>query len=99
MLEHAARVTGHRFLTACLQNEGRTQRLDVIPPPRDTQPIAPTRLLAALSPEIFEAGCGDPVSTTPPFAVAEAAAMAVRHIVGHLTGQPPASSGEVRDYV
>lgn len=97
MLEQAARVTGQRFVTVCLQNEGRTQRLDVVPPLNDAEPLAPTKLLPPSSVEIFEAGCGEPVSPTPPFAVAEAAAMAVRHIVGHLTGKPPTPSGEVRN--
>lgn len=97
MLESAARITGNRFLTACLQNEGRTQRLDVVPPHEDAQPLPLTQLLPPSGPEIYEGGCGEPVSPTPPYAVAEAAAMTVRHIVGHLSGRPPTMSGEIRD--
>jgi hypothetical protein len=47
-------------------------------------------------PEVFEAGCGEPVSPTPPHAVAEAAATAVRHIIGILTGTPVSDAGEER---
>lgn len=57
-----------------------------------------TKTLPHLGSEVFEGGCGEPVSPTPPFAVAEAAAMAVRHIVGYLTGEPASPAGEVREF-
>lgn len=97
MLEGAARATRHRLLTACVQNEGRTQRVDIVPPYNDAAPLPVTTNRPPTSAEAFEAGCGEPVSATPPYAVAEAAAMVVRHIVGTLIGQPPTSAGEVRE--
>ena len=36
--------------------------------------------------ELREGGCGDPVSTTPPMAVVEAAGLGARHVVDALTG-------------
>lgn len=36
--------------------------------------------------ELREGGCGDPVSTTPPMAVVEAAGLGARHVVDSLTG-------------
>lgn len=97
MLEEAAKFTGIRFFTACLQNDGRTQRIDLVPPLDGAQPLAATKMLPTQGREIFEAGCGDPVSPTPPYAVAEAAGMAVRHIIGYLIGEPVSAAGEVRE--
>lgn len=98
MLEDAARISGLRFFTACLQNDGRTQRVDLVPPLEPAQPLPMTQAHPSSGPEIFEGGCGEPVSPTPPFAVAEAAAMTVRHIVGYLTGKTLSPAGEVREF-
>ena len=46
----------------------------------------------------FEAGCGDPVSLTPSFAVMEAASLAVRLAVALLTGRPMPAPEIERDY-
>lgn len=97
MLEDAAEVTGARFATACLQNDGRSLRIDVIPPLDSADPLPQTVIRRSSAPEAFEAGCGEPVSRTPPHAVAEAAAVSARHIVGLLTGNPEAPAGEHRD--
>ena len=97
MLEAAAGFTGIRFVTTCLQNEGRSMRVDVVPPLDGTAPLAPTVIRSSSTPELFEAGCGLPVSPTPPYAVAEAAAMAVRHSVRLLAGTPESPAGEHRD--
>jgi molybdopterin/thiamine biosynthesis adenylyltransferase len=97
MLEDAAAITGFRFVTACLQNDGRSMRIDVIPPLDGADPIPPTVLRPSSAPEVFEAGCGEPVAPTPPHAVTEAAAMTVRHVVGLLAGTPEAPAGEHRD--
>lgn len=97
MLTDAAHAGGHHILSVCLQNEGRTQRVDVIPPLDDAPALPATTARPPTVPEAFEAGCGEPVSPTPPHAVAEAAAMAVRHAIGHLTGSPPNPAGELRD--
>ncbi|WP_207007728.1 ThiF family adenylyltransferase [Nocardioides aromaticivorans] len=97
MLEDAANVTGNHFVTSCLQNEGRSMRIDVVPPLDGADPIPPTTIQPSAARNMFEAGCGEPVSPTPPHAVAEAAAMAARHIIGLLTGAPESAAGEHRD--
>lgn len=97
MLGTAARATRKHIVSVCLQEEGRVVRIDVIPPITG-EPNPPTTSSIAPSDETYEAGCGDPVSMTPPFAVTEAASLAARHAVGLLTGTPLTPAGEVRDY-
>ncbi|MEB2529149.1 ThiF family adenylyltransferase [Kocuria rosea] len=86
-----------RFLSAALQNEGHTFRIDVIPPLSNAAPLPASGSLTepSLVP-YFEAGCGSPISPTPPHAVIEAAAAAVRHAVGLLVEAPVHPAGEVR---
>lgn len=99
VLAAAAIAGGRRLLSVCLQDEGGVVRVDIIPPLQGG-PIEETRLSPPPSRyEVrFEAGCGDPVSQTPAFAVYEAAALAARHAVGLLTGAPISDAGAVRDY-
>lgn len=97
MLTDAAHADGHRLLSTCIQNEGRTQRVDVIPPLDGAPALSATIPRSPTATEAFESGCGEPVSATPPHAVAEAAAMTVRHAIGHLTGTPPHPAGELRE--
>ncbi|WP_404385900.1 ThiF family adenylyltransferase [Knoellia locipacati] len=96
VLAHAARITGTSILAACLQNDGQTQRVDVIPP-MSGSPIPPTLQRASVAPALYEGGCGSPVSPTPPHAVIEAAAMTVAHAVGFLTRSHVSTNGELRD--
>jgi hypothetical protein len=96
VLAHAARITGTPLLAACLQNNGETQRVDVIPPLAGAS-IPPTPQRTTTMPTLYEGGCGSPVSPTPPHAVLEAAAMTVAHAVGLLTDQPLSPNGEFRD--
>jgi hypothetical protein len=99
MLAKAAIAGGHRLLTVCIQEEGSVVRVDVIPP-LEGDPLAP----ATLGPPPgrqdlrFEAGCGDPVSQTPAFAVLEAASIASRCAVGLLMDAPVCMAGIIRDY-
>jgi hypothetical protein len=99
MLAKAATAGGHHLLSVCIQEEGRVARVDVIPP-LDGEPLSPTELGPPTAREglKFEAGCGDPVSQTPAFAVLEAASLAARCAVGMLTGAPICSAGIIRDY-
>lgn len=97
MLHHVALATGNRVISACLQNDGDTFRVDLIPP-LNGDPLPKTLLRQQGGDLAFEGGCGDPVSPTPPYAVLEAAAMATRHAVGLLCGQPVSPAGEVREY-
>jgi len=100
MLAAAARISGRRLVSVCLQEEGRVVRVDVIPL-LDGEPVPATVLGPPPSVDElrFEAGCGDPVSQTPPFAVLEAAALAARCAIGILTGdQALGRAGVMRDY-
>lgn len=99
LLASAAASGGHRLLSVCVQQEGRVVRVDVIPPVNGES--IPEMVLGpppAREDLRFEAGCGDPVSQTPAFAVVEAASLAARHAVGLLTGTPVSDAGTVRDY-
>lgn len=98
MLEDAAVATDKRIITTCLQNEGTTHRVDIVPPFGNAIPLPPTAIRPPSGPRAFESGCGEPVSITPPYAVSEAAAMATRHIIGFLTGHPVSPNGEMRDF-
>lgn len=99
LLAQAALAGGHRLLSVCVQEDGAVVRVDVVPPLEgDAIPetvLGPPPARADLR---FEAGCGDPVSQTPTFAVVEAAALAARHAVGLLTGSPVPAAGTARDY-
>jgi molybdopterin/thiamine biosynthesis adenylyltransferase len=99
VLVAAATAGGHRLVSVCLQEEGGVVRVDIIPP-LQADPIEETKLGPPPSRDElrFEAGCGDPVSQTPAFAVYEAAALAARHAIGLLTGVPISDAGTVRDY-
>lgn len=99
VLATAAQADGHHIVSVCLQEEGRVVRVDIIPPIQGEQ-IEETRLGPPPSRDElhFEAGCGDPVSQTPSYAVYEAAALAARHSIGLLIGEPISCAGTVRDY-
>jgi len=97
LLHAAAEAEGLHVISVALQNEGETLRIDVLPPlSGESLPESNNfhRTSAAVN---FEAGCGSPVSPTPPFAVVEAAAVAVRHAVGILVDRPLHPAGEVRN--
>ena len=99
MLAQAAIAGGHRLLSVCVQEEGMIVRVDVVPPlegdaiPETVLGPPPARVDLR-----FEAGCGDPVSQTPAFAVVEAAALATRYAIGLLSGAPIPPAGTARDY-
>ncbi|QTE31536.1 ThiF family adenylyltransferase [Pengzhenrongella sicca] len=98
LLHAAAASIGTRIISAALQNGGATFRVDVLPP-LDGQPtLAPSAIQPRrdTGPDCYEAGCGSPISPTPPHAVAEAAAATVRHAVGLLLRQPIHPAGEIR---
>lgn len=99
LLAKAAIAAGHRLLSVCVQEEGGVVRVDVIPPfsgnaiPAITPGPQPAREDLR-----FEAGCGDPVSQTPAYAVVEAASLTARHATALLTGRPVSEAGTVHDY-
>jgi hypothetical protein len=97
LLHVSARTVGTRVLSAALQNDGRTYRIDVLPPLDDAAPLPPSTTRAdTKAPQLFEAGCGSPISPTPPHAVIEAAAATVRHAIGLLVDRPLHPAGETR---
>jgi hypothetical protein len=97
-LRAVAEATGHNILSAALQNSGDTLRIDVLPPLNDTASLPPSsRPRDASAPDVFEPGCGSPVSPTAPYAVIEAAGATARHAVGLLLGRPVHPAGEVRE--
>ncbi|MFD9844021.1 ThiF family adenylyltransferase [Streptomyces parvus] len=97
LLHVSALTLGTRVLSAALQNDGRTYRIDVLPPIDAAAPLPPSTTRAGTeAPQLFEAGCGSPISPTPPHAVIEAAAATVRHAVGLLVDRPLHPAGETR---
>lgn len=84
-------------LSAALQNNGATYRIDVLPPLAGASMLPPSTIEnSTLGEALFEAGCGSPISLAPPHAVAEAAAATVRHAIGLLVSQPLHPAGEVK---
>ncbi|MBB5750116.1 ThiF family adenylyltransferase [Micrococcus sp. TA1] len=97
LLHVTAASLGTRLLSAALQNDGATYRIDVLPPIDGAAILPPSTIDAdRQAPELFEAGCGAPLSPTPPHAVIEAAAATARHAIGLLVDRPLHPAGETR---
>lgn len=95
MLTAAAGAGAGQLLSACVLADGYAIRVDR-PPVRDgDQPLPPPQLPPPSS-EVYETGCGSPISQTPPAAVWEAAALAVRYTVGLLLNPGAVTPGEQR---
>lgn len=95
LLSAAARSGAGRLLSAYVLADGYAIRVD------RTEgawagPLLPAPHLPPPNPEVYEAGCGSPVSTTPPAAVWEVAAMAVRHAIQMLQARqgPTVADGQ-----
>jgi hypothetical protein len=86
------------FSSVCTQNDGDSVRVDLLPPLAGAIPLPETTQRDSRPPEMYEGGCGSPVSPTPPYAVAEAAALAVRHACALLLEAPLNSAGEAHEY-
>jgi len=100
LLHVAARSARRRILSASVQNDGATYRVDLLPPLEGASPLPSSSIdVGQHLPAVFEAGCGSPISPTPPHAVVEASSATVRHIIGLLIGRPVDPSGEVRNLV
>lgn len=100
LLHLVAESLGTRILSTSLHDDGTAYRVDVLPPVSGNPLVLPPVKSAdtsVLAPELFEAGCGSPISPTPPHAVIEAAAATVRHGIGLLTGRILHPAGESRD--
>ncbi|MFS0794418.1 HesA/MoeB/ThiF family protein [Microbacterium sp. 1P10AE] len=97
MLADAARTFGVHIISAALQDEGRVVRVDVVPP-LSGEAIGEVGIPSRREHDFFEAGCGDPVSMTPPYAAMEAAAIATRVAVRILTDLQTEPAGVIRVY-
>lgn len=98
LLHVTAQALSKRIVSAAIQNAGTSYRIDVLPPLDGADPLPPSSVaIDQPRPELFEAGCGSPISPTPPHAVIEAAAATVRHAIGLLVDRPLHPAGEARD--
>lgn len=98
LLHVTAESLGTRVLSAALQDDGATFRIDVLPPLDNATALPPSMTsVGSEAPDLFEAGCGSPISSTPPHAVIEAAAATVRHAIGLLLDHPLDPAGETRN--
>jgi len=93
MIAAAARAGAGRALGVAVLADGYAIRVDRWPEP-PTGPLVPP-VLPPASPGTFETGCSSPVSTTPPAAVWEAAALGARHAIDALLSHN-SSAGEER---
>ncbi|MBO1804293.1 ThiF family adenylyltransferase [Leucobacter ruminantium] len=96
LLHVMAKSVQKRIVSVSIQDDGTAFRIDLLPP-LDEADALPRSSGGGDAPPLFEAGCGSPVSPTPPHVAIEAAATAVRHAIGLLTDRPLHPSGEVRD--
>lgn len=84
LLGAAALAGAGRLVSVAVLADGYAVRVDHIPPP-EGEALAPPSLPApASTPENYETGCGSPLSTTPPAAAWEAAALGARHTIDAL---------------
>ncbi|SMX69909.1 Molybdopterin or thiamine biosynthesis adenylyltransferase [Brevibacterium sp. 239c] len=98
LLHVTAQTLAKRIVSAAIQNDGTSYRIDLLPPLDGADPLPPSSVDVDQSvPDLFEAGCGSPISPTPPYLVIEAAAATVRHAIGLLVERPLHPAGEVRD--
>ncbi|MFB9164185.1 ThiF family adenylyltransferase [Arthrobacter psychrochitiniphilus] len=96
LLLAAAEVTGRSFLHVAVVGHGQAGRVDICPPMDDADPI-PESIVQPFAATEWEAGCGDPVSPTPPTAVIETAAMGARFAIRMLAGEAVPPAGESRE--
>lgn len=95
MLTAAARAGAGHLLSVCVLADGYAIRVDHTPV-RDGERPLPLPQLPPPRSDLYETGCGSPISQTPPAAVWEAAALAVRHAIGLLLNPGVATPGEQR---
>ncbi|WP_448610122.1 ThiF family adenylyltransferase [Geodermatophilus sp. URMC 60] len=95
LLTAAARAGAGHLLSVYVLADGYAVRVDRTPEP-DGQITLPAPHLPPPAPTVYEAGCGSPVSTTPPAAAWEAAAIVARHTVALLLNPESVPAGEER---
>lgn len=93
MIAAAARAAAGRALGVSVLADGYAIRVDRWPEPPTG--ALPPPVLPPARPGVYETGCSSPISTTPPAAVWEAAALGARHAINVLLGDKH-SAGEER---
>ena len=88
LLSAAARAGAGQLVSVCVLADGYAIRADVIPHSHGTAILEPPDLPSAGT-GAHETGCSSPVSTTPPAAAVEAAAIAARVATEVLLGRAP----------
>ena len=96
LLLAATEITGRPFLHVAVIGHGQVGRIDICPPLHGAKPLSESAV-RTLNIAAWEAGCGDPISPTPPVAVAETAAMGARFAIRMLSGEPVPPGGESRE--
>lgn len=96
LLIAAAEITEQSFLHVAVIGHGQAGRVDICPPLNGADPIEESKV-QPLRATAWETGCGDPVSPTPPTAVAETASMGARFAIRMLVGEPVPPGGESRE--
>lgn len=82
LLHTAAAAIDKVTISVAMQNDGNTFRIDLLPPLDGSSPLPPSaRPIDQTTTAVYDAGCGSPISPTPPHAVLEAAAATTRHAV------------------
>lgn len=99
LLNVAGRSAQKRIISASIQNDGATYRVDLLPPLGGADALPRSSVVDQQPPAVFEAGCGSPISPTPPHVAVEAASVTVRHVIGLLLERPVHPSGEERNLV
>jgi len=94
LLAAAASAGAGRAVSVAVLADGVAVRVDHWPAPGTGRLPAPD--LPPAAPGVYEAGCSSPVSTTPPAAVWEAAAVAARHAIDELLSVPHTAGEERR---
>jgi hypothetical protein len=84
LLDHLAGITGTVFIKVALHRDGAMLRVDRFGPGTARARPAPIPDPGTGGPALREAGCGDPISPTPPSAVIAAASAACRMTVDTL---------------
>jgi ThiF family protein len=84
LLEYMADLVGTSIVRVALLRDGGVVRVQRYPLPEGTRVHGPIPALETTGTPYREAGCGDPVSPTPPYAVAQAAGLATRMVVDSL---------------
>jgi ThiF family len=91
MLINEALAHEARFVSVCVLGDGQFVRVDRWPLRNGEHHAMPPAMLRPSAP-VYESGCGDAVSPTPPYAPMKAAAVACRMVIDLITHGSPTLS-------